>query len=124
MRYAAIIENEKVVQVIDVALHKPTGPSRMVNVERYDVQVGDDYTGGKFWRDGVEVPRNPTGAELQAEIYSLREELAAVMADTEQAQADIQELRSFEAEFKAERETVDIEPVVEEPEKEDDGRES
>ena len=74
MRFAAIIVSGKVDRIVDVALFQLTNkqPVTMVNIERYDVQVGDDYHDGKFWRDGIEVPRNPTLAELQAELQAMK----------------------------------------------------
>ena len=81
MRHAAIIENNKILQIVDIALYKPTKPVSMVNIDRYDVMVGDDYTGGKFYRDGVEIQQDPKPMEMKLALVQADEIIDDLIID-------------------------------------------
>lgn len=62
-----------------------------VDTTLYPVAIGDSYISGKFYRDGVEIPANPTEAREIEILQEITSELQSMTSDIEEALCDSDE---------------------------------
>lgn len=109
MNNYALIKDGKVINVIVADWQNVNKIAKLqecefVNVDFYPVQIGDDYTDGVFYRDGVEIKRIKTDSEkigqLESDVISAQQTITDLdLADivSEQTITDL-DLRILESE--------------------------
>lgn len=78
----ALIENNVVVNLISLSDRNDSEFPNAVKLNNRPVAIGDTYTDGKFYRDGVEVLTETE--RLQAEIATYKTALNALGVETEE----------------------------------------
>jgi hypothetical protein len=79
MIYGAIIEKNKVTNVVHVTSQKAIREDiTIVDVDLYKVQIGDDYIDGKFYRKGEEIIKQPSLEDLRVGYAELKAKVSTM----------------------------------------------